>query len=70
MHAWLVTSVMFDCVTLGLQPTRLLCPWDSEVGCMPPPRDLPNPGIELMSLMSFAGGFFTTSATWAAQINA
>ena len=32
----------------------------------PPPRDLPNPGIKPMSLMSpaLAGGFFTTSATW------
>ena len=30
----------------------------------PPPGDLPNPGIKLMSLMSpaLAGGFFTTSA--------
>ena len=32
----------------------------------PPPGDLPNPGIEAVSLMSpeLAGGFFTTSATW------
>ena len=49
----------------GLQPTRLLCPWDSPskntgVGC--PPGHLPNPGIELASLMSpaLAGRFFTT----------
>ena len=35
----------------------------------PPPRDLPNPGIELTSLMSpaLAGRLFTTSATWEAQ---
>ena len=34
----------------------------------PPPGDLPDPGIEPMSLMSpaLAGGFFTTSATWEA----
>ena len=34
-----------------------------------PPGDLPNPGIEPVSLMSpvLAGGFFTTSATWEAQ---
>ena len=40
----------------------------SELPC-PPPGDLPNPGTELMSLMSpaLAGGFFTTSATWEAQ---
>ena len=32
----------------------------------PPPRDLSDSGIELVSLMSpaLAGGFFTTSATW------
>ena len=32
----------------------------------PPPRDLPEPGIEPMSLMSpaLASGFFTTSTTW------
>ena len=34
----------------------------------PSPGDLPNPGIELTSLMSpaLASGFFTTSATWEA----
>ena len=32
----------------------------------PPPEDLPNPGIEPMSLTSpaLAGGFFTTSAIY------
>ena len=36
----------------------------------PPPGDLPDPGIELMSLMSpaLAGGFFTTNATWEALL--
>ena len=36
----------------------------------PPPGDLPDPGIEPMSLMSpaFAGRFFTTRATWKAYI--
>ena len=34
----------------------------------PPPGDLPDPGIELMSLKSpaLAGRFFSTSATWEA----
>ena len=34
----------------------------------PPPGDLPDPGIEPASLMSFAlaDGFFTTSTTWEA----
>ena len=33
---------------------------------MPPPGDLPNPGIEPATFMSraLASGFFTTSATW------
>ena len=35
----------------GLQPTRLLCPWDSPgqttgVDCLLIPGDLPNPGVE------------------------
>ena len=36
----------------------------------PSPGDLPNPGTEPMSLLSpaLAGRFFTTSATWEAQI--
>ena len=54
----------------GLQPARLLCPWDSPgkhtwVGC----RDLlqrlsPDPGVEPLSLMSpaLAGTFFTASS--------
>ena len=35
----------------------------------PPPGNLPDPGIKPASLKSpaLAGGFFTTSATWAAQ---
>ena len=55
-----------------LQPTRLLCPWDSPgkntgESCWlprPPPRDLPNPGIEPESLTSpaLAGGFFTVNS--------
>ena len=36
----------------------------------PPPGDLPNPGIEPLSVISpaLAGGFFTTSAAWEAHI--
>ena len=41
----------------------------SELPCSPP-RDLPDPGIEPVSLASLAlaGRLFTTSATWKAQI--
>ena len=40
----------------------------SGLSC-PPPRDLPDPGIEPTSLMSLAlaGGLFTTKATWEAD---
>ena len=48
----------------GLSPTKLLCPWNfsgQNAGSrlpLSPPRDLPNPRIELVSSM-LAGGFFT-----------
>ena len=56
----------------GLQPTRLLCPWDffrqeNWSGLpFPTPEDLPNPGIEPMSPVSpsLACGFFTTAPPW------
>ena len=37
-------------------------------GCIPTPGDLPDPGIEPVSLAlpALASGFFTTSATWEA----
>ena len=58
----------------GLQLTRLLCPWGFSrqeywSGLpFPPPGDLPDAGIEPVSLMSpaLAGSFFTTNATWEA----
>ena len=49
----------------GLEPPRLLCPWDSPcrktgVGCnFLLQRDSPGPGIEPMS-PALAGGFFTS----------
>ena len=68
-----------SCLTLpphGLQPAELLGPWDSPgkntgVDCHALLQGIiPNPGIEPASLMSppLTGGFFTTSATWAARI--
>ena len=48
----------------------------SRQGCWsglprPPPGDLPDPGIEPASLVSpaSAGGFFTTSASWEADVS-
>ena len=51
---------------------RFFCPWrfsrQEYCGGLPysPSGDLPDPGVELASLMSpaLAGGFFTTSTTW------
>ena len=60
----------------GLEPARLLCPWGfsrqkywNELPC-PLPGDLPDTGIETVSLTSPAlpGGFFTTSTTWKAHL--
>ena len=53
----------------GLQPTRLFCPGDFFKHKFwsglpfPTPGDLPDPGIESVSLVSpaLAGGFFSTS---------
>ena len=63
-------SVVFDSLLPhGLQPTRLLCPWDCPskeywIGLQfLPPGDLPYPGIKPVSLASptLVGGFFTTA---------
>ena len=65
----LSSSVISDSLqSFGLQPARLLCPWDffrQEYWSglpFPPPGDFPEPGIELASVASptLAGGFFTT----------
>ena len=47
----------------GILQARIL-----EWVAMPPPRDLPNPGTEPISL-ALADGFCATSATWEAQIS-
>ena len=59
----------------GLGPAKFLLSMEisrqeywSGLPC-PPPGDLPDPGIEPMTLASpaLADGFFTTSDTWEAQ---
>ena len=60
-----------SCPTLCYPIARLLFPWEFfrqeywSALPFPPPEDLPNSGIEPMSLRfpALAGGFFTTSAT-------
>ena len=68
-----------SCLTLsqlhGLQPTRLLCPWDSPdkntgvgwhaflQGIFPTHGSIPH----LLGLPTLAGELFTTSATWEAK---
>ena len=67
------------CPTLwpqGLWPTGLLCPWDFSRQeywsglLLPTPEDLPDSRIESAPLASpaLADRFFTTSASWEAQI--
>ena len=53
------------CSVLGILQARI----QSGLLC-PHPDDLPDPGIELPSLMSaaLAGMFFTTSTTWEALL--
>ena len=67
----------FNCVRpYGLEPSRLLCPWNSPgkntaVGCHALLQgNLPDPGIEPASIRSpaLAGRFFTASATWEALL--
>ena len=70
MHAQSCLTATLDysppgsCV-YGISQARIL-----EWVAFPPPEDLPDPGMEPMSLMSpaLAGGFFTTSTTWEALI--
>ena len=52
----------------GILQTRVL-EWILQAGA--PPRDLPDPRIKPESLMSppLAGGFFTSSTTWEAQLS-
>ena len=56
------------CVHLLMESLQPPCMLSAQLPC-PPPGDLPDPGIELTSLMApaLAGGFFTTSAPWEAQ---
>ena len=79
LSIWLLTSIWNVCVSeslwpCGLQPARLLCPWDfpdknTGVGCFPSPGDLPCPETELVSRVSCVGWwFFTTSTTWEASV--
>ena len=64
-----------SCVRLcdphGLQPARLVCPWDSTgkntgVGCQALLQGIfPTQGLNpCLTSPALAGGFFTTSATW------
>ena len=57
-----------DCNTPGSPVRGILQARILEWVAMPSPGDLPDPGIELASLMSpaLAGGFFATGATWEA----
>ena len=79
--AMCMLKLLPSCPTLqpcGLQPSRLLCPWDSPakntgVGCHAFLHGIfltqgSNPGSWILSLTSpvLASGFFTTRTTWGA----
>ena len=78
LFMWVYTKLLQLCPTL-YNPMDCSLP-RSSVGLSeqeylgglpcPPPGDLPEPGIEPESLVSsvLAGRFFTTSATWEAQV--
>ena len=75
MHACCHFSRARLFATLGTIAHQALL-WDSpgknsRVGAMPHPGDLPNPGVEPLSLKSpaLAVGFFITSTTWEALIS-
>ena len=61
---------LMDCNPPGSSVHRILQARILEWDAMPPPGDLPDPGIEPESLTSptLAGGFCTTSTTWEALI--
>ena len=67
-------SSVWLCATRGLQPARLLCPWDfpgknTGVGLpFPPPGHLPDPGIKLVSacVSCISGRFFYPVSHWKA----
>ena len=77
--AWVLSR--FSCVQLFETPWTIACQAPLSMGLsrqefwsglsFPPPWYLPYPGIEHVSPMSAAltGEFFTTSATWGAQIS-
>ena len=71
LHSCLTLCDPIDCSSPGpsvhgILQARIL----GWVGC-PPPEDLPDPGMEPVSLVSLplTGGFFTISATWEALHN-
>ena len=78
MHACVYAKLLLSCPTL-CDPMDCSLPGSSVHGVLqariwgglpcPPPGNLPNQGIQPVSLMSpaLAGGFFTTSTTWETQ---
>ena len=71
MHAKLLQSCLRSLRPCGLQPTRLLCPWDSpgkdtEVDCHALLHGIFLTQVSNPRLMSpaMASGFFTISDTW------
>ena len=70
VHTKSIQSCLTFCDPMDCSPLSMGYPRKENWSGFPclPPEDLPNPGIEPMSLRSpaMAGGLFTISATWEA----
>ena len=74
-YACLLTCVFLFCEPMDYIPPGSFCPWNFSRQeywsrlLFPPPGDLPNPGMEPMSLASpaMARGFFTTASPGSTQ---
>ena len=72
MGAWSVMALggPMECSSPGSSVHGIFQARNTGGGCIPTPRDLPDPGIEPVSLalLALADGFFTTSATWEVHV--
>ena len=70
LQSYLTLCNLMDCSPPGSPIQEILQAIILEWVAMPSSKDLPDPGIKPVSLMSpaLAGRFFTTRATWEAQL--
>ena len=70
LQSYLTVCDLMDCSSPGSSVHGILQAIILEWVAMPSSKDLPDPGVKPVSLMSpaLAGRFFTTSVTWEAQL--